>query len=84
MKEEVSDKCFFDHLKDENSEEAHGEREKYEHSDKGHGQRDNCSVKLDCNVFAESGAASPEQYVTTQLAKDDSSNIPMFLRKPPP
>ncbi len=71
----MSDNYFFNHLKDENSEEDHGETEKDENSNKDHGKRDNRSVKLDCGVFVESGAASPEQYVTTQFAKDDSSNI---------
>jgi hypothetical protein len=34
-------------------------------------ERENCSIELDCDVFAESSAASPEQYVMAQLAKDD-------------
>ncbi len=69
-KEEVTDNCFFDHLK-------------YGYANEYHGQREDFCVKLDQDVFVESGAASPEQDVTMQSAEDDSSNIPMTMRRPP-
>ncbi len=85
----MSDKYFFDHLKDDNSDEHHGESEKYDNYNEYSEERDDCSVDLVCNVFAESSKISPEQCIMTillkkQLAKKNSSNVPMSLRKSPP
>jgi hypothetical protein len=85
-KEEVLDEYFFDHLKDDNSDEHHGESEKYDNFNKHSEERNDCSVDLVCNVFAENSKISPEQCIMTillkkQLAKKNSSNIQMSLRK---
>jgi hypothetical protein len=55
-----------------------------ENSNEDHGESNNLSVEIDCDIFAERGAASPEQYATMRFAKDDSSNIPMSMSNPPP
>ncbi len=64
-KEEVSDKYFFDHLKDDISKEDHGESKRYHTFSQFNAESDDHSVDLVYNVVVESGVVGPEQSVTT-------------------